>query len=308
MYASMFEPLNRSLETIITKLSKSTGRGERSRRTLKKPKSYEDESDGCIDTWIEAMKLHFEEENLSKKQECSALTSNLEGTALSCVMAKRANERDSARKIFDILLNRFGSGVQGHQAMVKFEKRRQRDDESIDKFMDDLELLRRRSNPDERISERNLAIASKFMDGVRSEELKTMLATHFTVSLDQVPTPDDLRMKSREYLLIKARAQNRYSNYGNYSGTNTGAISSWYKPRDDMDKRSFVNGANGANDMEQMSFANCGSMDYHVSACSAYKQNMKAIGYFLEDADATDEDHEEYVRGLIMKYGPRCFF
>ena len=218
MYASMFEPLNRSLETFITKLSKSTERGERSRRTLKKPKSYKDESDGCIDTWIEVMKLHFEEESLSKKQECSALTSNLEGTALSCVMAKRANERDSARKIFDILLNRFGSGVQGHQTIVKFEKRRQRDDESIDKFLDDLELLRRRSNPDERISERNLAIASKFMDGVRSEELKTMLATHFTLSLDQVPTPDDLRMKSREYLLIKPRAQSRYSNYGNYSG------------------------------------------------------------------------------------------
>ena len=50
MYASMFEPLNRSLETFITKLSKSTDRGERSRRTLKKPKSYKDESDGCIDT------------------------------------------------------------------------------------------------------------------------------------------------------------------------------------------------------------------------------------------------------------------
>ena len=294
MYASMFEPLNRSLETFINKLSKSTERGERSRRTLKKPKSYKDESDGCIDTWIEVMKLHFEEESLSKKQECSALTSNLEGTALNCVMAKRANERDSARKIFDILLNRFGSGVQGHQAMVKFEKRRQRDDESIDKFLDDLELLRRRSNPDERISERNLAIASKFMDGVKREELKTMLATHFTLSLDEVPTPDDLRMKSREYLLIKPRAQNRYSNYGNYSGTNTGANSSWYKPRDDMDKR--------------RSCANCGSMDHHVSACSAYKQNMKAIGYFLEDADATDEDHEEYVRGLSMKYGPRCYF
>ena len=90
MYASMFEPLNRSLETFITKLSKSTERGERSRRTLKKPKSYKDESDGCIDTWIEVMKLHFEEENLSKKQECSALTSNLEGTALSCVMAKKS--------------------------------------------------------------------------------------------------------------------------------------------------------------------------------------------------------------------------
>ena len=96
--------------------------------TLKKPKSYKEESDGCIDTWIEVMKLHFEDENLSKKQERSALMSNLEGTALSCVMAKRTNERGSARKIIDILLNRFGSGVQGHQTIVKFEKRCQRDD------------------------------------------------------------------------------------------------------------------------------------------------------------------------------------
>ena len=49
-------------------------------------------------------------------------------------------------------------------------------------------------------------------------------------------------------------------------------------------------------------------MDHHVSACSAYKQNMKAIDYFLDDVDATDKDHEEYVRELIMKYEPRCFF
>ena len=33
------------------------------------------------------MKMHFEEEDLSERQECSALTSNLEGT-LNCVMAK----------------------------------------------------------------------------------------------------------------------------------------------------------------------------------------------------------------------------
>ena len=103
----------------------------------------------------------------------------------------------------------------------------------------------------------------------KERELKTMLATHFTMSLDQVPTPDDSRMKSREYLLIKPRAQNRYSNYGNYSGTNTGANSSCYRPRDDMDKR--------------RSCKNCCSMDHYNSACSAYKQNMKTIGYFLEE-------------------------
>ena len=42
MYASMFEPLYRSLEKFITKISKFTEREERSRRTLKKPKSCKD--------------------------------------------------------------------------------------------------------------------------------------------------------------------------------------------------------------------------------------------------------------------------
>ena len=119
--------------------------------------------------------------------------------------------------------------------MVKFKKKHQRDDEFIDKILDDLELLRRRSNPDERISERNLAIASKNMDGIKSDELKTILATHFTLSADSVPTPDELLLQSREYLLLKLRAQNNYSNYGNYSGTNSGANSSWYRSCDDMD-------------------------------------------------------------------------
>ena len=98
------------------------------------------------------------------------------------------------------------------------------------------------------------------MNRVKSDELKTIWASHFTLSADSVPTPDGLRMKMRENLLTKSRAQNRYSNYGNYSGMNTGTISGWYKPRDGMDKR--------------RSCANCGSLDHHVSACSTYKQNM----------------------------------
>ena len=82
--ATAFEPLNRSLETFLTRLSRTNERSETSRRVFKKPRCYKDESDGCIDTWIEVMKLHFEEEELSERQECSALTSNLEGTALNC--------------------------------------------------------------------------------------------------------------------------------------------------------------------------------------------------------------------------------
>ena len=71
------------------------------------------------------------------------------------------------------------------------------------------------------------------MDGVKGE-LEIMLATHFTLSADSVSMPDDLRMISREYLLMKPRTQNRYRNYGNYSGMKTDTISGWYKSRDDM--------------------------------------------------------------------------
>ena len=68
MYATMFEPLKRTLETFITKFSKSTERGKRSRRTFKKPKSYKDESDGRIDNWIEVMKLHLKKKTSQRSK------------------------------------------------------------------------------------------------------------------------------------------------------------------------------------------------------------------------------------------------
>ena len=178
--AIAFEPLNRSLETFLTRLSRNNERSEKSRRVFKKPRCYNDESDGCTDTRIEVMKLHFEEEDLSERQECSALTSNLEGTAPNCVMAKMHYQRDTAEKIFETLLNRFGSWLQGHQAMMRFEKWRQLEYETIDKLLDYLEMLRRRSQPDESNRRMNLAVASKFTDGVKNDELRAMLATHFT--------------------------------------------------------------------------------------------------------------------------------
>ena len=294
--STAFEPLNRSLETFLTRLSRTNERSEKSRRVFKKPRCYKDESDGCIDTWMEVMKLHFEEEELSERQECSALTSNLEGTALNCVMAKKQYQRDTAEKIFEILLNRFGSGVQGHQAMMRFEKRRQREDETMDKFLDDLEMLRRRSQPDESNRRMNLAVASKFIDGVKNDEFRTILATHYTPLSTNAPTPEELRLKSKEYLLLKPPSRSGYykNNYGNFNNGPANQGNNWYKPRDDMDKR--------------RSCANCSSTDHHVSACPAYKQGMKAIGFSLEDEDASELDHEDFMRGVIAKFGPRCFF
>ena len=112
--ATAFEPLNRSLETFLTSLCKTSERSEKSRMVFRKRKCYKDEFDGCIDTWTEVMKVHFEEEELTERKECRALISKLEGTVLNCVMVKKYYQRDTAEKIFEILLSRFGSVVQGH--------------------------------------------------------------------------------------------------------------------------------------------------------------------------------------------------
>ena len=238
--------------------------------------------------------MHLEQDNLNdERQACTAILSNLEGTALKCVVAKKEEERDTADKIFEILLNRFGSGMKGHQAMMRFEKRRQRDDESIDRLLDDIESLRRRSDQEESTNRRNFSIASKFIDGVKSDHMRTMLATYYTLSKDSAPTPEEMRQKSREYMLMKPK-KNSYSDNRNTQGGNQPQRSSWYKPRDDMDKRK--------------SCANCGSADHHVADCTTYKQGMKSLGYAPDEEDMSQMEEHEFYSGLIIKIGARCFF
>ena len=240
------------------------------------------------------MRLHLEQDNLNdERQACIAILGNLEGTALKCVIAKKEEERGTADKIFEILLNRFGSGMKGHQAMMRFETRRQRDDESIDRFLDDLESLRRRSDPEESTNRRNFSIASKFIDGVKSDDLRTLLATYYTLSKDNAPTPEEMRQKSREYMLMKPKNYT-YSDNRNMQGGSQPQRSSWYKPRDDMDKR--------------RSCANCGSACHHVADCTRYKQGMKSLGYAPDEEDMSQMEENEYYSGLIIKLGARCFF
>ena len=294
-WASTWEMMNRTLDAFATRNTESSDRGGgKSRKTFKKPKEFKDDSDGCIDIWVKVMILHLEQDNLNdERQACTAIPSNLEGTALKCVVAKKEEERDTADKIFELLLNRFGLGMKGHQAMVRFEKRKQKDDESIDRFLDDLESLRRRSEPDESMNRRNFSIASEFIDGVKSDDLRTMLATYYTLSKDSAPTPEEMRQKSREYMLMKPKKYS-YSDNRNTQGGSQPQRSSLYKPRDDMDK--------------QRSCANCGSAVHHVADCTTYKQGMKSLGYAPDEEDMSKMEEHEYYSGLIIKIGARCFF
>ena len=117
--------------------------------------------------------------------------------------------------------------------MMRFEVQRQRENVTKDKFLDELEMLRRRSQPDESNSRMILVVASKFIDGVKNDELSTMLATHFTPLSTYSPTPEELRLKSKEYLLLKTPLRSgyykkKYDSFNNESasqvttGTNIG--------------------------------------------------------------------------------------
>ena len=73
-WASTWEMMNRTLEAFATRNTDSSDRGSnKSRKTFKKPKEFKDNSDGCIDTWVEVMRLHLEQDNLNdERQACTA--------------------------------------------------------------------------------------------------------------------------------------------------------------------------------------------------------------------------------------------
>ena len=120
----------------------------------------------------------------------------------------KEEERDTADKILEILLNRFGSGMKSHQALTRIKKKeKKRDDESIEHFLDNLESLRRRSDLEQSPNNRDFSIASKLIDGVRSDDLRRMLATCYTLSKDNAPIPEEMRTKLETTWTNEGRAQ-----------------------------------------------------------------------------------------------------
>ena len=95
--------INRTLEALATRNTDSSDKGgSKSRETLKKPKEFKEDSDGCIDAWVEVMRLNLEQDNLNDERQASTeILSNLEGTALKCLVAKKEEERDTADKTFE---------------------------------------------------------------------------------------------------------------------------------------------------------------------------------------------------------------
>ena len=83
-------------------------------------------------------------------------------------------------KIFELLSRRFGTGVTSNHARAAFNSRKQRPQESVSAFPDNLEDLRVRAFPREPKDERNLEILLKFRDGVSNPGLHNMLLIKYS--------------------------------------------------------------------------------------------------------------------------------
>ena len=119
--------------------------------------------------------------------------------------------------------------------MMRFEKKRPRNDASIDQFLDNLESFRRRSDPEKSTNGTNFSLASKFLDGVKSDDIRTKLATFYALAKDNAPNPEKMRQKSRENMLMKPKKYS-FSENRNVLGGSQQQNSTWYRPRDNMDK------------------------------------------------------------------------
>ena len=153
--------------------------------------------------------------------------------------------------------------------------------------------MKRRRDPEESTNRRYFTIASKFIDGVKSNDLRTMIATYYTLSKDNAPTPEEMRQKSREYMFMKPKKYS-FSESRNMQGGSQQQRSTWYKSRDYMDKR--------------RSCSNWGSADQHVADCTTYKQGMKSLRYAPDEEDMSHMEEHKFYSGLIFKITARCFF
>ena len=171
----------------------------------------------------------------------------------------------------------------------------QREDETIDKFLDDLEMLRRRSQPDGSNCRMKLAVASKFNDGGKNDELRTMLATHYTPLSTKAPTPEELRHKSKEYLLLKRHRDLVITK------TIMAILT-----MDQLTNQQLVQ-TKGRHGQETLL---C-KLHFDRTTCISMpnlQTRHESNSFSLEDEEASEVNHEDFLRGVIAKFGPRCFF
>ena len=133
----------------------------------------------------------------------------LENEARDYITNKSEAERDTDEKVFALLAKRFGTVSNKIQIQQQFRTRNQSPDEDYMQYLDASEGLRSQGFPNEEVAVRRYEIMQRFIEGVRSFELKRNLALMYALEqyVDTPPTVEALRFTVQQYLRMRGSAR-----------------------------------------------------------------------------------------------------
>ena len=194
-------------EAITTAMSKGLEPLLAAKEAKNIPTKYRGTRDGIIDGWLMLMKRYLEKAHAKDTPLDRAWTivEFLENEAQDYIMNKSEAERDTDEKVFALLARRFGTGSSKFQIQQQFRTRNQSDNEDYMQYLDALEGLRSRGFPNEDVTVRRYEIMQRFIEGVRSFELKRNLALMYAQEqyVDTPPTVEALRFTVQQYLHMR---------------------------------------------------------------------------------------------------------
>ena len=194
-------------EAITTAMSKGLEPLLAAKEAKNTPTKYRGTRDGIIDGWLMLMKRYLEKAHSKDTSLDRAWTivEFLENEAQDYIMNKSEAERDTDEKVFALLARRFGTGSSKFQIQQQFRTRNQSDNEDYMQYLDALEGLRSQGFPNEDVTVRRYEIMQRFIEGVRSFELKRNLALMYAQEqyVDTPPTVEALRFTVQQYLHMR---------------------------------------------------------------------------------------------------------
>ena len=205
-------------EAITTPMSKGLEPLLAVKETKNKPTKYRGTRDGIVDGWLMLMKRYLQKAHAKDTPLDKAWTivEFLENEARDYVTNKSEAERDTDEKVFALLARRFGTGSNKIQIQQQFRTRNQTPDEDYMQYLDALEGLRSQGFPNEEVAVRRYKIMQRFIEGVRSFELKRNLALMYAQE-QYVDTPPNGRSPTIHGTTVPAHAW--FSPFGKLSCT-----------------------------------------------------------------------------------------
>ena len=159
--------------------------------------------DGSVDNWITLVRRYLEKikPKQSLRDQSWSIIELLDGEARNYIMNKPAPEISDPEAVLRLLNNRFGTGASKALIRTSFASRMQKPEESLMQYLDALESLRSKGFPDESTATRRYEIMQRFIKGVRSSELNSMLSIKYSDEkfIEDPPTEEQLRFTVHEF-------------------------------------------------------------------------------------------------------------